>query len=87
MRLYHVPNSSSQRVVWMLEELGEPYELVILGDRASRVADSEHMERHPMGRVPVLEDDDGPVFESGAICLYARRQVSAGRAAGPGRHA
>ena len=70
MRLYHVPNSSSQRVVWMLEELGEPYELVILGDRASRVADREHMARHPMGRVPVLEDDEGPVFESGAICLY-----------------
>jgi len=70
MRLYHVPNSSSQRVVWMLEELGEPYELVILGDRASRLADREHMARHPMGRVPVLEDDSGPVFESGAICLY-----------------
>jgi glutathione S-transferase len=70
MRLYHVPNSSSQRVVWLLEELGEPYELVILGDRASRLADREHMARHPMGRVPVLEDDGGPVFESGAICLY-----------------
>jgi glutathione S-transferase len=70
MRLYHVPNSSSQRVVWMLEELDEPYELVILGDRASRLADREHMGRHPMGRVPVLEDDEGPVFESGAICLY-----------------
>ena len=70
MRLFHVPNSSSQRVVWMLEELGEPYELVILGDRASRLADREHMARHPMGRVPVLEDDGGPVFESGAICLY-----------------
>ena len=54
----------------MLEELGEPYELVILGDRASRLADREHMVRHPMGRVPVLEDDSGPVFESGAICLY-----------------
>jgi glutathione S-transferase len=70
MRLFHVPNSSSQRVVWMLEELGEPYELVILGDRASRLADREHMARHPMGRVPVLEDDSRPVFESGAICLY-----------------
>ncbi len=70
MRLYHTPNSSSQRVVWLLEEVGEPYELVILGDRASRLADHEHMARHPMGRVPVLEDDEGPVFESGAICLY-----------------
>jgi glutathione S-transferase len=70
MRLFHVPNSSSQRVVWMLEELGEPYELIILGDRSSRLADREHMARHPMGRVPVLEDDSSPVFESGAICLY-----------------
>ena len=70
MRLYHTPNSSSQRVVWLLEEVGEPYELVILGDRATRLADHEHMARHPMGRVPVLEDDEGPVFESGAICLY-----------------
>jgi len=70
MRLFHVPNSSSQRVVWMLEELGEPYELVILGDRASRLADREHTARHPMGRVPVLEDDSGALFESGAICLY-----------------
>ena len=87
MRLYHVPNSSSQRVVWMLEELGEPYELVILGDRASRVADSEHMERHPMGRVPVLEDDDGPVFESGAICLYvADKYPQAGLLAPAGTH-
>ena len=70
MRLFHMPNSSSQRVLWLLEELGEPYELVILGDRASRVADREHMARHPLGRVPVLEDDEGTVFESGAICLY-----------------
>jgi glutathione S-transferase len=54
----------------MLEELGEPYELVILGDRASRLADREHMARHPMGRVPVIEPDGGRVFESGAICLY-----------------
>jgi glutathione S-transferase len=70
MRLYHVPNSSSQRVLWLLEEAGEPYELTILGDRQSRLADPEHMRRHPFGRVPVLEDDGIDIFESGAICLY-----------------
>jgi glutathione S-transferase len=70
MRLYHVPNSSSQRVLWLLEEAGEPYELTILGDRQSRLADPEHMRRHPFGRVPVLEDDGVDIFESGAICLY-----------------
>src|SRR5438128_3810983 len=70
MRLFHVPNSSSQRVLWMLEEVGEPYELTILGDRASRTADPEYMARHPLGRVPVLEDGQADIFESGAICLY-----------------
>lgn len=86
MRLYHVPNSSSQRVVWLLEELGEPYELVILGDRASRLADRAHLARHPLGRVPVLEDDGGGhVFESGAICLYlADRHPQAGLLPPPG---
>jgi glutathione S-transferase len=70
MRLYHVPNSSSQRVLWLLEETGEPYDLTVLGDRASRLQDPKHMARHPMGRVPVIEDDSGYIFESAAICLH-----------------
>jgi glutathione S-transferase len=69
VRLYHVPNSSSQRVLWLLEEIGEPYDLTVLGDRASRLADPEHMARHPMGRVPVVENDGEFIFESAAICL------------------
>ena len=69
MRLYHVPNSSSQRVLWLLEEIGEPYDLTVLGDRASRLDDPEHMARHPMGRVPVVENDGEFIFESAAICL------------------
>jgi glutathione S-transferase len=70
VRLYHVPKSRSQRVLWLLEEVGEPYELTILGDRKARLADPEHLRRHPFGRVPVLEDDGVNIFESGAICLY-----------------
>lgn len=70
MRLYHVPNSASQRVLWLLEEVGEPYDLTVLGDRASRVDDPEHMARHPMGRVPVVENDGEFIFESAAICLH-----------------
>jgi glutathione S-transferase len=54
----------------LLEEVGEPYDLTILGDRASRLADPAHVARHPMGRVPVLEDEGNTIFESGAICLY-----------------
>jgi glutathione S-transferase len=69
----------------MLEEVGEPYELTILGDRQSRLADPQHMLRHPFGRVPVLEDAGVHIFESGAICLYlADKHPNAGLLAGAG---
>ena len=85
MRLYHVPNSSSQRVLWLLEEIGEPYDLTVLGDRASRLADPEHMARHPMGRVPVVENDGEYIFESAAICLHiADSYPNAGLIPSPG---
>jgi glutathione S-transferase len=85
MRLYHVPNSSSQRVLWLLEEIGEPYDLTVLGDRASRLDDPEHMARHPMGRVPVVENDGEFIFESAAICLQiADSYPSAGLIPPPG---
>lgn len=69
MRLYHLPGSRSTRVLWMLEEIGAPYDVTILarGEKSS----PEHLERHPLGRVPVLKLDDGQyVFESAAICLH-----------------
>ncbi|WP_354701495.1 glutathione S-transferase family protein [Paraconexibacter sp. AEG42_29] len=69
MRLYHRPGSRSTRVLWTLEEIGAPYELTIISreDKASEA----HRRRHPLGRVPVLELDDGQhVFESAAICLH-----------------
>jgi glutathione S-transferase len=56
------------RVAWTLEELGEPYELTTMTREESR--SEAHLERHPLGRVPVLESDDGFVFESAAICLH-----------------
>ena len=68
MRLYHVPGSRSTRVLWMLEEIGAPYELTVM-TRADRKTDA-HLSRHPLGRVPVLEFGDGRrMFESAAICI------------------
>ena len=56
-----------RRVLWLLEEIGEPYELTIMDwEEGSGEA---HRARHPLGRVPVIELDDGYVFESAAICL------------------
>jgi glutathione S-transferase len=71
MRVYHrrePPAGRPIRVVWTLEELGLPYEIVVL--TPEQQAAGEHRSRHPLGRVPVLEDDDGPLFESSAICLH-----------------
>jgi glutathione S-transferase len=71
MRVYHRPGAGRPiRALWALEEAGIPYELATVsaeGDHAER-----HRARHPLGRVPVLEQEDGrTVFESSAICLRA----------------
>jgi glutathione S-transferase len=67
-RLYYMPRTRSSRVLWLLEETGEPYELTEIAGDQRRSA--EHMRRHPLGRVPALELGDGTtMFESAAICL------------------
>jgi len=70
LKLYFAPNSRAVRVAWMLEEMALPYELVSyqLGDPVMR--GSEFRAIHPMGRVPVLEDGDTRIMESGAILEY-----------------
>jgi glutathione S-transferase len=68
MRVFHREHAGRpRRVLWTLEELGQPYELVVMSREEGR--GEEHRARHPLGRVPVLEDDEGFVFESAAICL------------------
>jgi glutathione S-transferase len=69
MRIYHRGGAGRPiRIVWTLEELGISYDLVTL--TSEEAAAGEHRLRHPLGRVPVLEDDEGTVFESTALCLY-----------------
>lgn len=68
MRLYHLPNTRSTRVLWLLEEIGAPYELTLLTKEDRKGA--EHLGRHPLGRVPVIDEDGGFVLESLAICLH-----------------
>jgi glutathione S-transferase len=56
------------RVRWALEEAGAPYEWVVLTGEEGR--SDAHRRRHPLGRVPVLESEDGSLFESAALCLH-----------------
>jgi glutathione S-transferase len=77
-RLYYMPRTRSSRVLWLLEETGEPYELTEITGAQRRSA--EHLERHPLGRVPALELSDGTtMFESAAICLQLADLVPAAR--------
>jgi glutathione S-transferase len=67
-RLYYMPRTRSSRVLWLLEEIDAAYELTEIAGAQRRSA--EHLRRHPLGRVPALELDDGvTMFESAAICL------------------
>jgi glutathione S-transferase len=56
------------RVRWALEEAGAPYEYVVLTQEEGR--SDAHAARHPLKRVPALEDDAGTLFESAALCLH-----------------
>ena len=79
MKLHHAPNTRSVRIVWLLEELGLSYDLELykLGDPGMR--SSEYLKVHPMGRVPVLEDGDTKIFESGAIVQYVLAKYGEGK--------
>ena len=70
LKLHHAPNSRAGRIVWLLEELGLPYELNRMDFHPKDLKSDEHRARHPLGRVPVLEDGDVMLYESGAIVEY-----------------
>ena len=70
LKLHFAPNSRAGRIVWLLEELGLPYEINKMAFHPKDLKSDEHRARHPLGRVPVLEDDEVSIFESGAIVEY-----------------
>ena len=70
LKLHFAPNSRAGRIAWLLEELGLEYELNRMDFHPKDLKSAEHRERHPLGRVPVLDDGDVRIFESGAIVEY-----------------
>lgn len=68
LRVFHREHAGRpRRVLWLLEEIGEPYDLTVM--TWEQGSGEEHRARQPLGRVPVVEFDEGYVFESAAICL------------------
>ena len=70
LKLHFAPNCRAGRVLWLLEELGLEYELNKMSFHPKDLKSDEHRARHPLGRVPVLEDGDIHIWESGAIIDY-----------------
>jgi len=71
LTVHHLETSRSQRVLWLLEELGVPYQLkVYRRDPVTRLAPPELKAVHPLGKSPVVTDDGDVVAESGAIIEY-----------------
>jgi glutathione S-transferase len=69
--VHHLDNSRSQRVLWLLEELGLPYEIKhYKRDRKTMLAPPELRQVHPLGKSPVVTDGDITLAESGAIIEY-----------------
>lgn len=70
LRVHFVANTRAGRIIWLLEELGLQYEVNIMPFSKEGLKSDEHRARHALGRVPVLEDGNISIFESGAIIEY-----------------
>jgi glutathione S-transferase len=78
--VHHLNDSRSQRILWLLEELGVPYEIKhYQRDAQTRFAPPELKAIHPLGKSPVISDDGRVIIESGAIIDYIIRHHGGGR--------
>jgi glutathione S-transferase len=80
IKVHHLNDSRSQRVLWLLEELGLDYEVIRYErDPGSRLAPPALLAIHPLGKSPVIEDGAVKVAETGAVVEYLLETYGAGR--------
>ena len=79
LTLHHAPNSRAGRIVWLFKELDMPFELNGMKFHPEDLKSDAHRARHPLGRVPVLDDDDVRIYESGAIIEYVLARHAPGK--------
>ena len=70
LKVHFAPNSRAGRIIWLMEELELEYEVNVMPFSKEGLKSDEHRARHALGRVPVLEDGEVMIFESGAIIEY-----------------
>lgn len=73
MKIYGFPTFNVTKVLLTAEELGLDYEYIALDPLKGETKTPEHLQRHPLGKVPVLEHDGDYYYESAAICRYLAR--------------
>ena len=79
--IYHLDTSRSERIVWLMEELGLGYELEVFNRGSDIFAPEDLKAIHPLGRAPVIRDGDTVLAESGAIVEYLIARHGGGRLA------
>ncbi|MBC7978449.1 MAG: glutathione S-transferase [Myxococcales bacterium] len=79
IQVHHLNESRSQRILWLLEELATPYEVVAYQRENTRLAPDALKAVHPLGKSPVLEDGVVKIAESGAIVDYLISTYGKGR--------
>jgi glutathione S-transferase len=78
--VHHLENSRSQRILWLLEELGLDYEIrQYKRDPVTSLAPPELLSLHPLGKAPMITDGEVTIAESGAIIEYLVRKYDDGR--------
>ncbi len=70
MKLYYAPRSRSFTALWLLEEVGRPYERVLTDISKGDQKKPDYLAINPMGKVPALEDGEARLGEAAAICAY-----------------
>lgn len=79
LTLYHAAPSRSSIVRWMLEELGEPYDIHLLTLTKGEQLSPDYRAINPMGKVPALRHGEAIITESAAICTYLADEFPAAR--------
>lgn len=80
IKVHHLNNSRSQRILWLLEELAQPYEIIKYQRNAeTNLAPPELKAIHPLGKSPVVSDGDQVIAESGAIIEILTERYGKGR--------